>query len=88
MLYPVHDHDAGCIVDAVDNPVVTSTSGKQAGELSLERLAEPARIVADRSSHGGEGGTTNLPWKLVEVAETLRGDLNLVAHSGGGSGGR
>lgn len=88
MLDSVHGHDAGRIVDAVDDPVVTPTSGEQADELSDEGLAESAGILPDRSPHGGKGGITDLFWKLVEVAETFRGDPDLVRHSGAGSGGR
>ena len=88
MLDSVHDHDAGSIVDAVDHPVITSTGGEQAAELSDEWLAESAGILPDRSPHGGEGGITDLFWKLVEVAETFRGDPDLVCHSAASSGGR
>jgi len=88
MLDSVHGHDAGCIVDAVDDPVVTSAGGEQAVQLSNEWLAESVRILADRTPHGDERGVTNLGWELVEVAETFWGDPDLVRHPGGGSGGR
>lgn len=46
---------ADTIVDAVDDPVITSTSGEQADERSDERRAESARILPDRSPHDAKG---------------------------------
>ncbi|MCL4414779.1 MAG: hypothetical protein M1522_08565 [Actinobacteria bacterium] len=47
MLDPVHDHDVGCLIDAVDDPVVAPPGREQPVELSEEPLAGPVRALAD-----------------------------------------
>ena len=88
MLDPVHDHDIGHIVDAVDDPIVATPSGEQPVELCDERLAESARVLADGAPHSGEGSIADFGRKLVEIADSLGGDPNLIGHQGSGSGGR
>jgi hypothetical protein len=47
MLNPVHDDDLGCVVDAVDDPVVASACREKASEFADQRFAEPVRVFTD-----------------------------------------
>lgn len=80
--------DPGRVVDAVDDPVVASPCGEEAGQLSDERLSELAGVLADRAPYGDESGVTNLGGKPVEVAQTFWGDTDFVLRPGGRSGAR
>ena len=60
MLDPVHDHDVGCVIDAIDDPVVAPPGREKPVELSDERLAESVRVLADPAPDGDEGSIGTL----------------------------
>jgi len=74
MLNPVHDDDLGCVIDAVNDPIVALSRREQAGEFADEGLAEPARVFADRAMQGGQRRVADLGREKVQVTESLRSD--------------
>ncbi len=80
MLNPMYDHHVGYLVNAVNDPVVPSTSGEHSNEVSDERLAESVRVLADRAPNCDEHRIAYFCWKLVEGPSTLGGDPDLVSH--------
>ena len=55
-------HRAGVFNDAVDHPVVTSTSRVQPGELAAEGLAHSLWIVSERPEDELDAGRSDLLW--------------------------
>lgn len=49
MLNAVHDHDPGCVIDAVDDPVVPSPRREKTDEFSDEFFAEPLGVLPERA---------------------------------------
>jgi hypothetical protein len=47
-------------------------------ELADQWFPEPLRVLGDRPEDGREGGVPDLVREPVEVAQTLRGDLDPV----------
>ena len=78
MLDAMGGDDLRGVVDAVDDPVVAAASREEPGELSHERLAQPVRVVCEGAVEHHQGGVSDFGGKLVQVAEPLRGDPDLV----------
>jgi hypothetical protein len=64
--------------DLVDNAVVTAARRPETLEFTDEWLAESVRVLSDRTEDGLQRGMAHLLRELVEMAEPLSRDLNLV----------
>ena len=64
--------------DLVDDPVVTAPCRVEAFEFANQRLPEPLGVLSDGPEDGREGSIADFLGELVEVAQTLRGDLDFV----------
>lgn len=89
--WPIHvsavlnsvDHDDVVMFeDLIDDAVVASSSRSETLEFTHEWFPETQRILGKRSEDGSEGGVADLVGELVEVAKTLRRDLDLVHRVG------
>ncbi len=78
MLDAMDGDDLHGVVDTVDDPVVATSSREEPGELSHERLTQAVRIVCYRAVERHQGGVSDLGGKLVQVAEPLWRDPDLV----------
>ena len=73
------DEDGFLVVeDLVDNAIVTAPGRVESLEFAEQWLPDPLGILSDRPEDCRQGSMTNLLGQLVEVAQTLRGDLDFV----------
>ncbi len=78
MLHTVDQNDLVVFEDLVDDSVVATSRRPQALEFTKEWLAEPVRVLGDRTEDGLQGSVAHLLRELVEMAEPLSSDLDLV----------
>jgi hypothetical protein len=78
MLNPVDQNDLVLFEDLVDDAVVAAPCGAEALEFTYQRLPEPLGVLGDWPEDGLQGCMPHLVGKSDEVAQTLRGDLDLV----------
>jgi hypothetical protein len=84
VLHAVDQNNLLVFEDLVDDSVVATSRRPQALEFTNEWLAEPVRVLGDRTEDGLQRGDTHLLRKLVEMAETLSRDLDLVHSTASG----
>jgi len=67
--------------DLVDDAVVTASGRVEALEFTHQWLPEPLRVLGDRPEDSLQSGVSDLVWEPDEVAQTLRGDVDLVQRA-------
>jgi len=77
-LHAVDQNDLVIFEDLVDDAVAATSRRPETLEISDERLAEPVRVVSDRTENGFQCSVPYLLRKSVEMTETLSRGLNLV----------
>jgi len=78
VLHTVDQNDLVVFKDLVDDAVATAARRPQALEFTDQRLADTVRVLSDRPQDGLQRSVSHLLRKLVEMAETLSRDLDLV----------
>jgi hypothetical protein len=78
MLHAVDQNDLLVLKDLVDDAVVATSRRPQALKFTNEWLAEPVRVFSDRPENGFQCSASHILRELVEMAETLGCDLDLV----------
>jgi hypothetical protein len=78
VLHSVDQNDLVVIEDLVDDAIVATPRRPETLEFSNERLAEPARVLSDRTVYRLQSSVAHLLRELDEMTETLSRDLDLV----------
>jgi hypothetical protein len=74
----VDQNDLVVFKDLVDDAIVATPRRPQTLKFTNQWLSEAVRILSDRPEDGFQCSVSHLLGKLVEMAETLSGDLDLV----------
>jgi hypothetical protein len=77
-LHAVDQNNLLVFEDFVDDAVVASSRRPQTLELTDQWLAEPVRVLSDRSEDGFQCSVAHLVRKSVEMKEALSRDLDFV----------
>jgi hypothetical protein len=78
VLHTVDQNDLVVFKDLVDNAIVATPRRPETLEFTDEWFAEPVRVLSDRTEDRLQGSVAHLLRELVEMAETLSRDLDLV----------
>jgi hypothetical protein len=78
MLHAVDQNDLLVFEDLVDDAIVAPSRRPETLEFANQRLAEPIRVLRDRTEDGLQCRVSHLVRELVEMPETLSRDLDLV----------
>ena len=78
MLNSVDQNDLIVIKNLIDDAVVAAPRRAETLEFAHEWLPKPTGVLGDRSEDRSQRCLTHVVRKLVEMAQTLRGDLNRV----------
>jgi hypothetical protein len=78
MLHAVDQNDLLVFKDLIDNAIVATRRWPETFEFADQRFAEPMRVLSDRSEDRLQGSVAHLLGELLEMAETLGCDLDLV----------
>lgn len=78
MLHTVDQNDLVVFKDLVDDAVVATSRRPETLKFTNERLAEPVRVLSNRSDNGLQCSVAHLVRELVEMTKTLGCDLDLV----------
>jgi hypothetical protein len=78
MMHTVDQNDLVVAEDLVDDAIVTAARRPESFEFTDHRLAGSAWVLSDRPEDGLESSVPHPVRELVEVAETLSRDLDLV----------
>lgn len=65
MIDPGHEHGAGVVVDADQDPVVTAAGTAVGDQLASERLAQPLGVVGEWARHELDDGRGHLGRQTV-----------------------
>src|SRR2546423_6195057 len=84
VLDAVHEDGGGFVVDLKDDPVVATPGRPEPSEFTDERLADATGLGGEGAEHQCKGRVSHLVGQPVQVAKTLRRDVDLVRgrHSG------
>ena len=78
MLHTVDQNDLVVFEDLVDDAVVATSRRPKTLKFASERLAEPVRVLSNRSEDRLQCSVAHLLRKSIEMTETLSRDLDLV----------
>ena len=78
MLHAVDQNELVILEDRKDDAGIATWRRPETLEFTNQRLVEPMRVLSNRSEDGLQCGVAHVLRELVEMAETLSRDLDLV----------